>query len=251
MTTFKLPLALPILLLGGLMLAGCNTFTRLNTLGETPPLSQIKDPTAQPGYQPVSMPVPLSDAPPRQIGSIWQPGARAFFKDQRASRVGDVLTVAIAMNDSAKLNNETTRNRTNTENAGLTSFFGLQTKLSKIFPSAVDPTSLVDANSATATDGKGVITRAEQINLRVAAMVSQVLPSGNLVIIGKQEMRVNFDVRELQITGVIRPQDIDAVNSITYDKIAEARISYGGRGETSDIQQPRYGQQLFDTVMPF
>jgi flagellar L-ring protein FlgH len=81
--------------------------------------------------------------------------------------------------------------------------------------------------------------------------VTQVLPNGNLVVQGRQELRVNFEVRELQITGVIRQQDISSTNTVSYTKLAEARISYGGRGQLTDVQQPRYGQQLLDIIAPF
>jgi flagellar L-ring protein precursor FlgH len=165
--------------------------------------------------------------------------------------VGDILTVVVTINDQAQIQNETKRSRANSDNANLTNFFGFESKLNKLLPATVSPTSLVDATSATSNDGKGSIGRQEQIDLRVAATIVQVLPNGNLVLEGKQQVGVNYDMRELDIRGVIRPQDISAENTITYDQIAEARINYGGRGTIGDIQQPRYGDQLFDVLMPF
>ena len=195
------------------------------------------------------MPAPsLSE---RQPNSLWAQGGRAFFRDQRASRVGDILTVVVSIDDQAQLSNETKRSRANSNSADLKSLLGFETKLSKILPNAVDNSSLVDTGSTSSNDGKGSIGRQEQIDLRVAATIVQVLPNGNLVVEGKQQVNVNFDMRELSISGVIRPQDISASNTITYDQIAEARINYGGRGTIADVQQPRYGDQLFDVLMPF
>jgi flagellar L-ring protein precursor FlgH len=161
------------------------------------------------------------------------------------------VTVTIAINDSAKLQNETQDNRNDTNNSGITSFLGFQTTLQKILPKAAVPSSLINTSTVNASDGKAQINRQEQVTTTLAAIVTQILPSGNMVIVGKQEVRVNFDVRELQMTGIIRPTDIDQTNSVAYNKIAEARISYGGRGRQSDIQQTHYGTQLLDIVNPF
>ena len=205
----------------------------------------------------------------REANSLWRSGARAFFKDQRASRVGDILTVSININDQAQINNQTTRTRANSENAGMPEVFGFD--LNKLLPGTSAAKALLegklDGNSTqydaggrdnllgmtsdTSNKGAGQINRKETITLQVAALITDVLPNGNLVLQGRQEVRVNFEVRELQITGVIRPEDISSANSISYEKIAEARISYGGRGQISDVQQPRYGQQIFDIIMPF
>ena len=197
------------------------------------------------------MPAPQTGV--REANSLWRSGARAFFKDQRASRVGDILTVSINIDDQAQINNQTTRTRANSENAGMPEVFGYD--LNKILPdqrrgrrAAPD---LINLSSDTSNKGTGQINRKETITLQVAALITDVLPNGNLVLQGRQEVRVNFEVRELQLAGVIRPEDISSANSISYEKIAEARISYGGRGQISDVQQPRYGQQIFDIIMPF
>jgi flagellar L-ring protein precursor FlgH len=197
------------------------------------------------------MPMPQTADRKRAPNSLWRHGARAFFKDQRAARVGDLLTVMISMEDSAKINNKTTRGRTNSEDASATSLLGFETKLSGILPNAVNPASLLDLDSTTSNVGEGTINRDEKIELKVAAVITQKLPNGNLVLSGRQEVRVNFEVRQLQVVGVIRPEDIKADNTITSDKIAEARISYGGKGHISDIQQPRYGTQILDVIFPF
>jgi len=232
-------------------LAGCNAFDRMQEVGDAPALSSIQDPTHAAGYTPVKMPMPPPSLAVQQPNSLWQTGARAFFRDQRAQRVGDILTVVVTIDDQAQLQNETKRSRQNSDTAGLTNFFGFESHLHNLLPKAVDPTSLVDANSASSNDGKGSIDRQEQISLRVAATIIQVLPNGNLVLSGKQQVSVNYDLRQLSISGVIRPQDIASDNTVTYDQIAEARIEYGGRGQVQDVQQPRYGDQIFDILMPF
>ena len=229
------------------LLSGCAPFDRIKNIGEVPAMTKIQDPTTVPGYQPVGMPVPQSEVAQVNFGSMWQTGARAFFKDHRASRVGDLLTVTIAINDSAVLNNQTQNSRKDSETSAASKLFGLETLL----PAAITPSSLVNASGSLGTDGQAQTNRSEQITTTLAALVTQVLPTGNLVIVGKQEVRVNYDVRDLQITGVVRPTDIDATNTVGYDKIAEARISYGGHGQGSDLQQPRYGTQLMDVLSPF
>lgn len=238
-------------LVASVILSGCNTVQRLSEIGGTPRLTHTDNPIQRPEYQPVSMPMPRPSETPRYANSLWRPGARGFLKDQRADEVGDIVTVLIEIEDSAKLSNKTTRKRDNTEDADLPALGGLETKLAKLLPSAVSPTDLINFSSSTENTGEGNIDRDEEINLKVAAVVTQTLPNGNLVIMGRQEVRVNFEVRELLVTGVIRPEDIGSDNAVSYEKIAEARISYGGRGHISDVQQPRYGQQLFDVVFPF
>lgn len=253
------PRAVRLVLLGTALLVqpGCSLFTRIAEVGSVPSLAGIEDPHARPGYTPVSLPMPTPLPAERNPNSLWRHGARAFFDDQRANQVGDILTVAIQIDDRASLQNQTSRGRQATEKAGLPNFLGLENYLGADdqgilgFRAPLDPSSLISANSDTASDGTGAIRRNEQIELRVAALITQVLPNGNFVIQGKQEVRVNFELRELTITGVIRPEDITARNEITYDKIAEARISYGGRGQVMDMQQPRWGQQVYDIVWPW
>ncbi|MGH6915034.1 MAG: flagellar basal body L-ring protein FlgH, partial [Geminicoccales bacterium] len=183
--------------------------------------------------------------------SLWRTGSRAFFKDQRASNVGDIVTIVVNIDDNATLRNTSARSRTNMENAAADAFLGYEQSLHQLLPEAVDPTNLVELNSRTNNEGAGEISRDEAIEVKVAAVVTQILPNGNLVVQGRQEVRVNYEIRELEVAGVIRPQDITSDNTISSDKIAEARIAYGGRGHISDVQQPRYGQQVYDVLFPF
>ncbi len=234
-----------------MLLSGCMTLDRLSQVGEAPPLSSIDNPTAQPGYRPVTMPMPAPIPDTREVNSLWRAGSRSFFKDQRASRVGDILTVIVEIADSAKLENETERKRQNDETLGVPGLFGLEAELGKKLPDAIDPSSILNTTSDLTNKGEGTIDRKEDISTKVAAVVTQVLPNGNLVILGRQEIRINFEVRELTVSGIVRPEDINSVNSITSDKIAEARVSYGGRGHITDVQQPRYGSQVMDILLPF
>ena len=231
------------------MLSGCAAVDRLATIGQPPPLSAVDNPTAQPGYKPVQMPMPKPETVSYNANSLWRNGSRAFFKDQRAHQIGDLMTVTVNITDQANFANETQRSRTNKEDSGITDFIGAKTlgaQAQKVLPGRI-----LTADSTASSDGKGSIQRQESLQTNVAAVVTQVLPNGNLVVEGKQEIRVNFEVRELIVAGVVRPEDIQSDNTIDSSKIAQARISYGGRGQVTDVQQPRYGQQVLDVLLPF
>jgi flagellar L-ring protein precursor FlgH len=239
------------LLVAASLLSGCDAFTRLSQVGAVPPMTTIQNPKAQPGYQPVSLPMPQPITAERRPNSLWQAGSRAFFKDQRASQVGDILTVHIAFDDKAQFNNETQTQRTTADQSSIPNVMGFESQIQKILPHAANPSSLINVSGSNNNDGKAAITREEQVTLDVAAMVLQVLPNGNLVVQGHQELRVNNEVRDLQIAGVLRQQDISSTNTTTLDKLAEARVSYGGRGQLTNTQQPRYGEQVLDILAPF
>ncbi len=231
------------------LLSGCAAIDRLKMIGEQPPLSAIENPTAAPGYRPVQMPMPMPQPASYNPNSLWRNGSRAFFKDQRAHQVGDILTVKVKITDKATVENETKRNRKNAEDSGVDNFFG-KTKL-PIFSKVNIPGKILTANSTGSSEGKGTIDRKDEITTNVAGVVTQVLPNGNLVLEGKQEIRVNYEVRELIVAGIVRPEDIESDNTIDSTKIAQARIAYGGRGQITDVQQPRYGQQVLDIILPF
>ncbi len=241
-----------LVLAAAVSLSACNAVTRMAQIGTAPPITPIQNPTEEPGYRVVSLPMPAATNDRFMANSLWRQGARAFFKDQRAARVGDILTVVISINDQATFDNETERTRENTEDADVTNLFGLETQLEdKLLPESFNPATALSLGSTSKSKGVGKVDRSEELNLTVAALVTQVLPNGNLVIQGRQEVRVNFEVRELLIAGVVRPEDITATNTVQHTHIAEARISYGGRGQLTDVQQPRYGQQVMDILFPF
>ena len=233
------------------LMTACSTADRLSQIGATPALSAVGDPGQAIGYQTGAMPMPAAEQVAYQPNSLWRAGNRTFFKDQRAARIGDILTVNIAIDDKAKVANTSSRGRTNSEQSGVPNLLGMETNLAGIFPDAVDPSNLLSMNSDSSSKGTGTVDRSEAIKLTIAAVVTQVMPNGNLVIQGRQEVRVNYEVRELLIGGIVRPEDIANDNTINHTQIAEARIAYGGRGQITDVQQPRYGQQALDIIWPF
>jgi len=246
-----LPLAL-ILAVVSVSLGGCgNMLQRIADAGKEPGMDSIDNPNAQEDYHPVTMPMPAPMSDVRQANSLWRQGSRTFFADQRAQKVGDILTVVIKIDDSATLANKTTSSRDGSNNAAASSLLGYERYANQIFTKTTDPTSLIDTDSTTDQNGTGAVDRSEAVNLRVAAVVTQVLPNGNLVLKGRQQVRVNYELRELDVEGIIRPMDISTANEVPYDQIAEARIAYGGKGTLSDVQQPRYGQQVYDILFPF
>lgn len=250
------------LLLAASSLAACSTVDRLANVGKPPrfskptevPAPAIERSIASSGTSdaPKAAPVPflpLPEAAPA-TASLYRPGAAGLFQDQRARQKGDILTVRVAVNDNATIDNATERDRTGSENAGLASLLGVDKLINRILPGQQDASS-VGANSGSKSSGSGKSNRSETINLTFSAIVTDVLQNGNLVIRGRQEMRVNYELRELVVTGLIRPQDIAQDNSIVHTRIAEARVLYGGRGHLTDAQQARYGQQIYDALFPF
>ena len=233
-------------------LSGCGMWSRLQRVGAEPPLTPIVNPVEEKHYEPVSMPMPQANNAQPAPNSLWKPGSSGFFKEQRASKVGDIITVKVSAKDNALMENEMEQNRDdNKDSIGIGSFFGYESYLGKVFPDAVDKDNLVDINSNREISGDGKIDRKEKIDMTMAATVTQVLPNGNLVIEGTQEIRVSYEVRQLMVRGIIRRADISSDNTIESSKIAELRVSYGGQGVISDVQQPRYGRQILDIVAPF
>lgn len=234
-----------------LCLSACGAADRLANVGQPPEMTKIANPHLEKNYEPISMPMPAPQTEQKQANSLWSSNRKSFFKDQRANNVGDILTVLVNIADEAEMDNETSRSRSSGEDAGLDSFLGLEAALGEILPEAVSNTNLVGADATSNYTGTGEIEREEEIDVRLAALITQILPNGNLVIQGRQEVLVNFEKRILQITGVIRPQDVSINNTVNHDQIAEARIVYGGEGHITDMQQPRYGQQVYDIIFPF
>lgn len=234
-----------------LSLTACGTAEKIANIGQAPDLAKIENPTTQSSYQPVSLPMPAPKNGNKQLNSLWEANKITFFQDQRAADVGDIITVLINIQDRAELDNETERRRNGSEGVNLPALVGLEAELGKVLPNAVNPNDLIRGDSNSTYRGEGTVEREERIEVQLAALITQVLPNGNLVVHGKQEVLVNYEKRVLQIDGVIRPEDITTANTISYEKIAEARIAYGGEGNLTDVQQARYGQQLYDIIFPF
>lgn len=235
-----------------LSLAACSTIDRINEVGQAPTMTPIIDPRDRNGDRQITMPMPRQETPVYQANSLWASGARSFFKDQRATKVGDIVTVRIDIADKAELSNKTSRSRTSEESADLSNLLGLETSLAgRLLPGGYDPAAAINLGSDSTTEGEGSVNRKEKIELTLAAVVTQILPNGNMVVEGHQEVRINFELRDLAVTGIVRPEDISATNEVKHTQMAEARISYGGRGQLTDVQQPRYGQQIVDILFPF
>lgn len=231
-----------------LVVSGCS---RLQNVGQAPELSspisgnEIMAMTSAPFPRDV-LPVDLRDS-----ASLWNAGRQSLLGDRRAENRGDIVTVVIEIDESAEISNSTARSRSGSERLSLPSLFGIPQRIDEALPNGANMADAVDTTSSSSSAGDGSVRRNEELTLRIAATVTGVLQNGVLRIEGSQEVRVNFEIRELLISGFVRPEDISRQNEITYDKIAAARISYGGRGQITDVQQPRYGQQIADILLPF
>ncbi len=254
---FKLALRLGCLAVLSVSLVACDTYYD----NRDPQISDlVLDETSMPEVNRISIPMPeqQSATPPQraETSSLWQSNTTSFFGDRRARDIGDLLTVTIEIDDQAQLSNASERSRTDAQGVDDPDFLGYGSQIDKLLP-GVDPAdlpsggSIVDLNSTSSAKGDGSIKRNEQISLRIAAVVIKVLPNGNFVIAGRQEVKVNHELRELRIAGIVRSTDISLDNAISYDKIAEARIAYGGRGQLSTVQQPRYGQDFLEVILPY
>lgn len=239
-----------LLSLPTLMLGGCDNLTRLTETGGPPRMTASSDPTREPGWRPLTMPMPRPQMADPAPDALWRPGSRAFFRDQRAARVGDLVTVVANISDNADIKNNTTATRGSNQSMGVPNVLGLETQLPHMF-AGLNPASALSTTSASGNTGTGEIKRSEGVSLRLAGVVTQVLPNGNLVIAARQEVRVSGELRQLAVTGVVRAEDIGSDNTIGLDRMAEARLSYGGRGQITDVQSPPWGQQLMNILMPF
>jgi flagellar L-ring protein precursor FlgH len=228
-----------VLLLLVLPLAGCSG--DLREIGREPSMSPVGSglavdvqPTATASFIPTKA---------HGNGAVWDGSSNDLFSDPRARKIGDVVTVAISINDKATFGNATARSLENKEIQNYDAKLGVNTTTYEFNPQ-------LNATSTASSNGQGTIDRSEKIQLSIAAVVTDVLPNGNLILSGSQEVRVNFELRLLNVAGIVRPRDISRDNTIAYDKIAEARISYGGRGRVMEVQQPPLVQQVYDRLKP-
>ncbi len=237
-----------MLIAGFLALAACG---RLDEVGKAPDFTPTA--TGDEYHAMITQPLPVSleTRSPQNEASLWSRDRRSLLGDRRAMRQGDILTVVIEIDDRAEISNSTARSRSGSESMAVPEFLGIPQRIDENLPTGANLGSAVSTNSSSASAGDGSVKRNEKLTLRVAATITGELPNGLLQIVGRQEVRVNFEMRELLVTGYVRPEDISRQNEITYDKIASARISYGGRGQITDVQQPRYGQQIADIILPF
>lgn len=218
------------------ILSSCSYNTK--DFNSVPDFSPVR---ADLGYAPSMNPDIYPTKPRESKYSLYRSSSNSFYRDPRAMKPGDVLTVQISINDRANLNNKSDLKRD--ANGKYT--------VGATYPLIGKNSGSVNGDSTAHSKGDAKVERKEDIRLSVAAVVTDVLPNGNLVINGSQEVRVNYELRVLNVAGVVRPRDISGNNTIDYNKIAEARISYGGRGRMSEIQQPPYGQQILNQIAPF
>lgn len=235
------------LILFGLALSIC-ACTRLETVGKVPDFRPDDTGREQVAMRTSTSPPVTSAA---RTPSLWSSSKRSLLGDRRADQQGDILTVVIEIDDRAEISNSTSRSRSGNESLAVPEFFGIPQRIDRELPDGATLGNAVSATSSSGASGDGSVSRNERLTLRIAATIVDVLPNGILRIQGNQEVRVNFELRELLIAGYVRPEDVSRQNEITYDKVASARISYGGRGLISDVQQPRYGQQIADIILPF
>ncbi|MEM7522254.1 MAG: flagellar basal body L-ring protein FlgH [Pseudomonadota bacterium] len=249
----------------GVCLLAISACGRLDHIGQPPPFTPAGQSTAAetsvaPERVALATPAPMAartaaiQSPPAvqvrpRTASLWRSGPASLFGDRRAQGRGDILTVVIEIDEEAAISNATERSRTANEDLAVGALLGLPDLVQDL--TGIDIGNAAQVSSGAAHAGDVSVRRTEEIALRLAATVAEVLPNGHFVIVGSQEVRVNFELRDLRVHGVVRPEDISRGNEITYDKIADARISYGGRGQITDVQQPRYGQQIADVILPF
>ena len=237
-----------VLLLLALALTGCG---KLDQVGRAPDFTPLAGTDQHYAMYSASLPADSGPDTPSDASSLWTGETDSLFGDRRAARRGDILTVVIEIDDSAEISNTTGRSRDGKQSSGLGQFFGIPQRIDENLPEGASMAEAYESGSSSTFKGSGNVARAEELTLRIAATVVEELPNGVLRIEGQQEVRVNFELRQLVVTGFVRPIDISRQNEITYDKIAGAQIAYGGRGQITDVQQPTYGQQVADIVLPF
>ncbi|QFU10284.1 Flagellar L-ring protein precursor [Rhodobacteraceae bacterium THAF1] len=241
----------PILCLAILSFVTAPACGRINDVGRPPALSPVAQSPELVAMQSPGLPVSYEPERNTDAASLWSGGRGSLLGTRRAETRGDIVTVIVEIDDRAEFSNASDRSRSANSNMAINDFFGIPQRINEKLPEGANLNSAVGLSSGSGFSGDGSTSRNERLTLRVAATVTEVLPNGAFAIEGRQELRLNFELRELIVTGIVRPEDISRRNEVLYDKIAAARISYGGRGQITDVQQPRYGQQVADIILPF
>lgn len=239
------------ILIGFILLVALASCERLDHVGQPPALSPQSESVERQAMVFAGLPARTPDISGYRQASLWSGDETSLFGDRRAFTKGDILTVMVEIDDEAEISNTSSRSRSSAESLGIAHLWGLPQRQNKGLPDGASLDTAVDLDSSSTSQGNGSVRRNEKLTLRIAATVVDVLPNNVLRIEGAQEVRVNFELRELFVSGFVRRADITRQNEITYDKMASARISYGGRGQISDVQQPRIGQQVLDVLLPF
>lgn len=225
---------------------------RVQNVGQPPQLTSPRQTEEFVAMTNPPLEIPVDSGRPEAAASLWAgTNTSSLISDRRAGNRGDILTVVIEIDDKAEISNSSGRSRSANDELSMPDMVGIPQRLARKLPEGASFDNLADASSSSSYKGTGNISRRDKLTLRVAATVIDRLPNGTLQIEGTQEVRVNYELRELTVSGFVRPGDIDRENEIAYDRIAGARISYGGRGQITDVQQPRYGQQIADILLPY
>ncbi len=215
---------------------------------EHTPIAQTLSNAAQNPIVPTT--VAIARPAERSPGSLWRAGAKDFFKDSRATHVGDIVTVLISESSQAEVDANTETTKTHNGSSGITNLLNLTDRMVNR-GLTLGTTGLIDTDSNRTFNGEATTDRSDSLTARIAAVVTQVLPNGYLVIQGSREVMVNYEMQEMRIQGIVRPEDITSTNTINSEKIAEARISYAGRGMVDQVQEPQPGVRFLDKWMPF
>ena len=234
-----------------LLICSAAACARLENVGKAPALTPISQSTERTAMMAPAIVPAIAAQPETTRASLWSRSQSSLLGDRRAIGRGDIMTVVIEIDERAEISNSSERSRSGSEDLSIPNLFGIPQRIDRNADTTATLSDAVETSSSSSSSGDGSVRRREKLTLRIAATITDVLPNGVLAISGSQEVRVNFELRELLVTGYVRPQDISRQNEITYDKIASARVSYGGRGQITDVQQPRYGQQVLDAVLPF
>ena len=233
------------------LLLSLSACARVSEVGRVPDMTEPHTSAEFDAMAQLVLPLPPGPVRPDSAASLWAGQQMSLVGDRRAGARGDILTVVIEIDDKAEIQNSSGRSRSGSDSVGIPQFAGIPQRIDKMLPDGARMADLASAKGSSTFKGSGNISRRDKLTLRVAATVIETLPNGVLNIQGSQEVRVNYEVRELTVSGFVRPTDISRDNEVAYDRIAGARISYGGRGQISDVQQPRYGQQIADIVLPY
>ena len=238
-----------------LLLASCsNTIEKLSRIGKAPEFAKIELPAIDIAPQDETKKHTQTQVNQRyaqRVNSLWSPGSNNFFRNKHNWRLGDIIMVKVDITDSAKIDNSTQHTRKGGETVGIPNVLGLEKTIAEAVSSDGKAANLISTNNQHQHQGSGNISRKEAVSTEISALVTQIFQNGNLLIQGKQEVRINNELREVTIAGIIRPRDISDANTIKSEQMAEARISYGGRGSVSDVQEPRIGNQVIDILSPF
>lgn len=240
------------MLIGTLYLQGCSVPSKIAEVSTEPRLSNIENPTLLPNYEPVSMPMPQPVPYVKKVNSLWQDGAKAFFKDQRAHRVGDILTVDVVFEgEKVEMDAKPELTKNNTAVHGINSFLGLSQKLQNALPVGADLVNAVSAASTLAKKGQAKYKRDDKLKFKIAAVITDILPNGNLVLSGRQEVRLLDEVRVIQLKGIVRREDITSANRVQAKHIQNLRILHDSNGEFKDVTALPWGVRAINKLSPF